>query len=304
MIQAALAEKASVVLLTTRKGLAPVTACSDCGTIITCPVCETPLTLHKKNAPGRIYMCHHCMHTTEPIDTCASCGSWRLTGLGIATDTIFDEVKKLFPKAHIAVSDGDTTKTISATKKAIQFWEEKGGILIATPMVIPFITTIPYGCLVSMDSLLSLPSYTSSEQALVIALSFLEKISRGAILQTRTIDHDVIRAIHHENIFDFVKEELATRKQFHYPPFNILLKVSLETKKDTAREATAHLETIFKGYDPDILLKRSTKAHLVIAQAVMKIDPTLWNDPTLELHVLLKALGPAWKKEVNSTTLF
>ncbi len=45
---------------------------------------------------AHIYMCHHCMHTTAPTDTCANCGGWRLAMLGISTDRIADELEKIF----------------------------------------------------------------------------------------------------------------------------------------------------------------------------------------------------------------
>jgi primosomal protein N' (replication factor Y) len=223
LIEEALSSKSNILLLTTRKGLAPLTSCSDCGTIVTCPICATPLVLHRKqgknvNQNGRIYMCHHCMNTTTPLDTCVSCGSWRLAALGVSTDSIAQEIEILFPKIKTLVSDGDTTTTLNQVQKIVTNWNETpGSILIGTPMVLPYINKADFGCIVSMDSLLSLPAYTSGENSLYTALNFLEKISVQAILQTRNFKHEVIQAIHTENIFDFMKNELETRNQFGYP---------------------------------------------------------------------------------------
>lgn len=305
LIQEAIARGSSTVLLTTRKGLAPITSCSDCGTIVTCPICQTPLVLHRKHAmntvnTGRIYMCHHCLHTTTPMDTCSSCGSWRLTALGISTDSITQELETIFPNARTFIVDGDSTTTTTQVQKLITAWQETpGGILIATPMIIPYLDTVDFGCIVSMDSLLSLPAYTTGEHALHTALTFLEKISVQAILQTRNFNHEVIQTITHENLFDFMKNELETRTMFNYPPQKILLKISREVSQDSAKEAADYLEKIFGIYDADLLMKKSKLAHTLIVQAIMKIDPRIWNDRNHDIHHIMQMLGRDWKKEVN-----
>ena len=313
LIEHAIATRSNTVLLTTRKGLAPITSCSDCGTIVTCPICQTPLVLHRKqnvrlplprgvsrSEGSRVYMCHHCMHITQPIDTCTSCGSWRLTALGISTDSIAQELETLFPKIKTFVSDGDSTTTITQVQKMIASWQETpGGILIATPMIIPYLDKVDFGCIVSMDSLLSLPAYTTGENALYTALSFLEKISVGAILQTRNFKHEVVQAIHTENIFDFMKNELETRAMFNYPPQKILLKISREVSKDSAKEAVAYLDKVFALYDVDLLMKKSKLVNSIIVQAIMKIEPNIWNDFNHDIHQVMQVLGRDWKKEVN-----
>ena len=305
LIQEAIARKSNIVLLTTRKGLAPITSCSDCGTIVTCPVCATPLVLHRKqnkntNDHGRIYMCHHCMNTTIPLDTCSACGSWRLTALGVSTDAITQEIETLFPKVKTFIADGDTTTTLNQVQKTIQSWQETpGSILIGTSMSIPYIDKVDFGCIGSMDSLLSMPAYTSGENALYTALSFLEKISVASFLQTRNFKHEVIQAINTENLFDFMKNELETRKQFGYPPKKILLKISLEANKDNAKDVVAYLEKVFASFDPDLLMKKSKQLNTIIVQAIMKIEPSIWNDFDNDIHQILQSLGREWKKEVN-----
>ena len=307
LLHQAIARKANTLLVTARKGLAPLTVCGDCGTPVTCPICGTPLVLHRKKTShaeelARIYMCHHCMHTTQPIDRCLQCGSWRLTPLGVSTDSIRLELESTFPKLKTFLIDGDMTPSV--IQKTIKSWKvSEGSALIATPVILSYLDTVDYGCMVSMDSLLSLPSYTSGEFALHTALSFLEKIQVGAIIQTRAKDNEVVQAISTENIFDFIKNELDTRKQFNYPPAKVLLRISLETKKESLKEVASYLETIFKTYDPDILIKRAKKITQVIVQAVMKIDLSTWGDFESPIHQTVKDLSREFKKEVNPDTI-
>jgi primosomal protein N' len=60
LITRALEERSQVLLITTRKGLAPMTVCSDCGSTVSCPRCQAPLVLHK----ARLYLCHQ-MHACD-----------------------------------------------------------------------------------------------------------------------------------------------------------------------------------------------------------------------------------------------
>ena len=304
-IKEALSRQFSVLLMTTRKGLAPVTVCSDCGTMVTCPQCGAPLVLHRKKSKGgvhheqRIYMCHHCTYTTAPIDRCATCTSWKLTLLGISTESLVDEATKLFPKSTVLVCDGDNS-TPSDINKKIALWKKTpGSILIATPIIIPYLESTDFGCIVSMDSLLSLPLYTGSEQGLHTALHVLEKCTHTAIIQTRSLEHDVIVAIANENIYEFVKTETESRKMFGYPPAKILIKVSCDVAADQAPAASQSFEKLFQVWSPDILAKRAKKPGYVSLHIILKIEPLDWNNTESSLHHLLKDISHDCTIEVN-----
>ncbi len=301
----ALSHQFSALLLTTRKGLAPVTVCEDCGTVVSCTQCGAPLVLHRKKAKDvstqetRTYMCHHCMYTTPPYDRCTTCTSWKLTMLGISTESIRNETETLFPASTVFVCDGDNT-TPTAIGKTIALWQKTpGSIMIATPMIIPYLGHTDFGCIVSMDSLLSLPVYTGSEQGLHTALAFLGKNTHTAVIQTRSITHDVMSAITNENLTDFVKNELESRTQFGYPPAKVLIKVSCDATSDRASDASASFEKIFQDYSPDILAKRSKQPGHITIQAIIKIEPADWNVPDSTLHGMLKDMSGDCVIEVN-----
>ena len=57
LIEGAQEKHEHVFLLAARKGLSPITACGDCGTIIRCEECDTPLVVHKQGE-GRVFSCH------------------------------------------------------------------------------------------------------------------------------------------------------------------------------------------------------------------------------------------------------
>ncbi len=303
MLTAGINDHAKILLVSQRKGIAPMTTCSDCGTVVACPVCQSPLVLHRKKSKSssdeRIYMCHHCLTSSIAFDYCQVCHGSRFKMIGISTETIRTEVEKLFPTARTFLVDGDSTATPTAISKTISTWQTESGVLIATQAMMPYIPSADLGCIVSMDSLLSIPSYTSGETAVYAIVTFLEKISRAAIIQTRMHAHESVQAIEHENMHEFMKHELQSRTEFGYPPKNFLVKISLDAKKSDVREATDYFETLFKKYDPDIMMKKSRDINNVVIVAIMKIEPTVWNDPNSRIQQIMRELPREFVREIN-----
>ena len=127
----------------------------------------------------------------------------------------------------------------------------------------------------------------------------IEHAQIEGILQTRNHDTSVMQAIANENIFDAVREELATRTQFGYPPEKVLVKISSEIRKTQAKEASEYLESVLKPFDPDLLIKRAAKPESVTVQALLKVSPSDWKHSDNELRHVMGLLGPEWKREVN-----
>ena len=303
MISESVATNKQVVLLASRKGLAPLTVCSDCGTIVSCPNCETPLVLHRtkskpsnQSTPTRSYLCHHCGFQTQPTDFCAHCFGSRLATLGISTERIQEDVLQQFPNVPVYILEREGDESIS---KTLQTWNTTGGVLITTPSLLPAIASVEFGCVVSLDALLSLPTYTSGETSLEILLQFLETVTTSAIIQTRNADHAVIRALASENLFEFIQDELKLRSQFNYPPEKILAKVSLDVPTSEAHDASRYFESIFGTLDPDVMAKKSRKPDFVTVTAVLKIERTIWNDFSSQIHELFDTLSPEIKVEIN-----
>lgn len=309
MIAEMSSRRSHALMLTTRKGVAPMTVCSDCGTAVTCPSCQTPMVLHRRKPrdvdPGesensRIYMCHNCMFTTRPVDRCAGCGSWKLTMLGVSTDSLEAALAEKFPDTGVFVCDGDRTPTPAGVEKTIAAWLAKpGSIMVATPVILPYLDSVPYGCIASMDSLLSIPSYTGGFAGLYTVLSFLEKIESGAVIQTRNARSEPIQAIANESVSEFVADERSGRERFGYPPATVLLKVSVEVSKTDAREATEYLETCLAKSNPDILAKKSKDPEKVLIQAVVKAQPSEWGDDDSRIRRAVAELSPEFSVEVN-----
>lgn len=308
LIATASKKNESILLLVARKGLAPITVCGDCGTAVRCPACETPLVIHKREGDKRVFTCHSCGFMRAPEDgeyeTCPACKSWRLEGLGIGTERVEEEALLLSPDTPRFVFDGDHVKTPAQARKLIaQFEKAKaegkaGAVLIATPMVLPYLSTTDHTAVVSIDSLFAIPDFRMHERIFALILALREKTAQKLLVQTRTDDTTLLQSALEGNLGDFTENERALREAFSYPPYGTIIKVSVRGKRETVAKEIEDLKTYLSEYEPisPNTMSREPRnmfrMHLILKLA-------LGAYPNDTLIAKLRALPPHMAVEVN-----
>lgn len=287
-IKLALENKKNIFIFTLRKGLATMTVCKDCGEIVSCEKCGASLVLYisQKNKK-RIFVCNRCQRPTSGDTVCATCGSWNLIPLGIGTDTVYEEVKKLFPKVKIFKLDKESARSSSGAKKVVKEFEgNSGAILIGTEMAFFYLKNkTPLSIIASLDSLWSIPNFKMSEKIIQIALSIMDNTTEKLIIQTKNENDGVITAIKSENLLSFVREELGDRKNLNYPPFRRFIKITHLGDKEQTIKARKALEEIFKEYSPEIFSGFIARLKgKYVTNALIKIDPEKWSLPEISVN--------------------
>ncbi len=321
LIEKAQERKENVVLICARKGLSPITACGDCGTLVKCPACYTPLVIHKKAAirseeqNTRIFSCHSCGFVRLPEDgtheSCVNCGGYRLDALGIGIERIGDELTLLFPGAPFFIFDGDRVKTRSqAHKLCAQFEKSSGAILIATPMAIPYLKKTNHTAIISIDSLFAIPDFRMNERIFALILALREKTSQTLLVQTRTDDTTLLKQALSGNLSEFTEQELNLRKVFSYPPYGTIIKITLLGKKMEIPEEMGRLKNFlgeFSPIAPNTMSRASSKIfqrkttgviqNIFRMHMILKLKEDTW--PNEKLLAKLRALPPQFTIEVN-----
>ncbi|MDD5152702.1 MAG: hypothetical protein PHS95_01715 [Candidatus Pacebacteria bacterium] len=303
----AVASGERIVLISARKGLAPLVACGDCGAILRCKNCENPLVLHKRDSNTRVFSCHACGLVRVPEasehETCPECGGWRLEGLGIGTERINEEVFKYFPKAPCFIFDGDRVTTHTEAKKLVtQFEKSEGGILIGTPMAIPYLNTTEYASIVSIDSLFSIPDFRMNERVFALILGLREKVTKTLLIQTRANDTTFFKQIALGDLASFTKSELAIRKSFSYPPYGTMIKITLRGRKNEIPFEMERLRNFLVEYAPLPPQTMSREPKKVFRMhTIIKLKENVWIDE--KLLVKLRALPRQFTVEVNPSHL-
>lgn len=320
MIAYAIEHNESVLLFTVRKGLAGVTVCHDCGHTISCPECGTPIVLYgskQRNATkiinSRIFMCNKCGHKDTTEIRCEKCLSWNLTPIGIGTDRVFEEVKNLYPNVKIIQIDKESISSEKEAKEAMsEFYKNKGSILIGTEMVFSYLNTeITHSAIISLDGLLSIPSFNITQKILHIMEKLQEITKRNLVIQTRNTDNKILEHILSGNILPLYREDLKERKQFGYPPFKRLIKITFAGSSSDTEKARAYVDQLLGEYEPQIFSAFIGKVKgQYITNTVIKIDPDLWPIPTNDKKILdshlsenLRKLSPAFSINVDPEDL-
>ena len=252
-MRATLEARQQSLLFVNRRGFSPFMLCRDCGHILQCRHCQVSLTLHRSR---RTLLCHYCGYTRHPDALCPACNSTRVSGFGIGSERIEQEVGQLFPEARVARLDSDTStnrRQYLAVLKAVRHREID--ILIGTQMIakglhFPHITLVG---VVWADSGLGMPDYKAAERTFSLLAQVTGRAGRGehpgrVIVQTYQPHHYAIRLAEHHDYQAFFAAEMAVRRPLGYPPFSRLVNIRFsganeEQVAEAAQRTAAFLRT-------------------------------------------------------------
>ncbi|MFA6433569.1 MAG: primosomal protein N' [Elusimicrobiales bacterium] len=231
----AVKEKRQALVLTGRKGYASLTACANCGWIKRCGRCRIPMGTRKEGEDGK-FVCWRCGRK-EPIpETCPACSGRVFRESGAGTQKVEAYLKKLLPGARVARFDGDLMRKSVKNAQAVYEEFKKGGIdvLVGTRLLARGHDFHNLGVIgvVDSDAGLSAADFRASEkifQTLFEAGSALFETRAQDpefIVQTRQPKHYIFSVLPELDYLKFAKDELAARKDFFYPPFSELVRIS------------------------------------------------------------------------------
>ncbi len=247
-VREALEHGEQAILFQNRRGFAPVIECRQCGWVPTCQHCDVSLTYHRQLNQ---LTCHYCGFTYRVPTQCPCCESTDLRTRGYGTEKIEEQVREVFPEAHIARMDLDTTRTRNAYERIISdFAAGRTNILIGTQMIskgLDFDKVSVVG-IINADAMLNYPDFRAYEHAFMMMSQVSgragRKKKRGlVILQTKQKEVPVIRQVVHNDYEGLYKNLIAERQAFHYPPYYHLIYVFLKHRQ----EQVVHTASIEMG---------------------------------------------------------
>ncbi len=298
-------ESTHLFVLATRRGTSPITVCSDCESVVSCAQCSSPVVLHTSKESGRnFFMCHTCGTRRSADEVCVVCGGWRLVPLGVGIDLVRNEIERLFPGIETFKIDADSTKTDKQiAETAAAFRAKPGSVLLGTEMAIHHIPDrIDHIAIVSLDSLFALPDFRIQEKIMYTLIRLRAQATRTFLVQSRRPDERVFEFGLKGNLSDAYRATLAERKQFNYPPFSILIKLTVEGKKDAIARIMADAQKLLEPREIDVFPAfTSTVRGNSVIHGLMRIETGAWPDP--EVAGILKSLPPNVSVKINPETL-
>jgi primosomal protein N' (replication factor Y) len=238
-----------VFLFNSRRGLAPIVVCKDCGDIVNCKACGAPASLH--GGKNRALVCHHCGARREADFTCTTCGGWNLVPLGIGVEAVVEEIKKHAPDANVLWLSSDSTTTRTKAKKVVEeFYSSGGNILVGTELALPYIRKdIEHAVVVSVDALFSIPDFLIHERIMNILLAVRRSATHTVTYQTRLPEHPLFSFAMQGNLIDYVRAEIKERKETGAPPFSIVITLTISGEMKAISEEMKKIQGLFEGIE-------------------------------------------------------
>ena len=266
-----------------RKGVAPLSRCSDCGTIVTCTDCSLPMVLRNKiTAEGerlRTFVCSHCASSLPSTHTCTYCGSWNITPSAIGTESIRDEIVALVGSEHVITIDDDLTPDSTSIQTLISDTDKlKFVVIIGTIKVLPYLKQIHYSLFPFFDRLLSTPSLYTTEHVLRLVMECNERSSEGVLAFSRDPEFPFTKQLETQKINAIIHDELTLRSELGYPPFGSLIKISLTVPEGYRQSTIEKINEFLTSHDATMMPARR------ISQGSMKVLLT-WVIPVATTYI-------------------
>jgi primosomal protein N' (replication factor Y) len=316
------------ILFLNRRGTATYVFCRDCGTVLKCPNCDTPLTYHidlgaVKSQTSKVndlrpstfdLLCHRCGYTRHMPKKCAACGSDQIRQYGLGSEKVEADVQAMLPQARTLRWDWETTRQKDSHEIILtHFANHQADVLVGTQMLakgldLPLVTLVG---IVLADVGLSLPDPFASERTFQVLTQVAGRAGRSArggqvILQTFAPEHYVIQSAAKHDVDGFQKLEAEYRRQLGYPPFGRVTR--LEYRHRDAAKAESESQRVLQILQEKIKTERRTQT---TASAV----PCFFakSDGVYRWQVILRGPDPAsllrglrldeWRVEVEPISL-
>ncbi len=244
----ALSRDEQVMLLLNRRGFSQNVYCTSCRSMIRCPDCDVPMTLHTKTmGRHKLLICHYCGKVIPQPDTCPYCESDYLSVRGDGVQKLEDWSAEDFPNARVIRMDQDTTSYRGAHEKILSaFRDHEADILVGTQMIakghdFPKVSVVG---ILGADSVLWQSDYRARERAFQLLAQISGRAGRGDVpghvfIQTLSPDSEIYSFAATQDYERFFESEIKYREQLSYPPFKAIggIMITHENEQACAMQA-------------------------------------------------------------------
>lgn len=247
-----LENRTQVALLLNRRGVAQSVFCPDCGHTKECPNCDISLTLHANTH----LICHYCDYHENFRIKCSDCKDGEYVNLGLGTERVETDLRRLFPDKIIARADRDEVTSRFEMEELVKKMEASEiDILIGTQMIakgLDFSNLKLVGLLLA-DISFNLPDFRAAEKSFQLITQMSGRSGRHVkdnespgkvVIQTYNTEHESIVFSKNHDFAGFVQSELNNRNQLNYPPFHKLTSIRIQSMDLSKVKATAEMLTI------------------------------------------------------------
>ncbi len=215
------------LLFLNRRGFSHSMVCHNCGRVVTCPHCDTQLTVHRSVGELR---CHICNTAIKIPKVCPYCHEDTLFETGLGTEQVETYLRSRFMDVGVERIDRDNITSKADLEEALaRIVSHRSEILIGTQMLakghdFPDVTLVG---ILDIDAGLFCDDYRGLEYTAQLITQVAGRAGRAdhagkVYIQTRFPEHQLImRLIAPDfNYYALGCELLDIRRQLHLPPYS------------------------------------------------------------------------------------
>lgn len=258
-------KKEQVILFLNSRGFSKSVTCRSCGYVVKCDKCDISMTYHMRE--GKL-VCHYCGRTRDLPNECPECKSKYIRHMGIGTERVETEARKLFPDARIARMDMDTMGRKGSYEETLgRMKNHEIDILIGTQMIskgldFPDVTLV--GVIIA-DIALNIPDFSASERTFQLITQVSGRAGRSdkpgkVLVQSYNPEHYSLQASKNASYDEFFAQEIKIRKVFNYPPFCELIDITVSSTAEAKAEAAS--SGLYQDMKSDIQKSELSKTEL------------------------------------------
>lgn len=307
-IEEKLQQGEQALLFLNRRGTARVVFCQLCAWRASCIHCDLPLVYHGDSHAMR---CHSCSYKASAPTSCPACGSSDVIFRSVGTKAVAEEAQRLFPDARIMRFDTDNKKNERLDVHYSKIRSGEVDIIVGTQTLakgldLPRLSLV--GVIIA-DTSLYFPDFSAQERTYQLLSQVLGRVGRGhragsAIIQTYTPDSPLLQAVVTKNWNEFYNKELAERRQFTFPPFCYLLKLSCKRASDSsAQTAAQRLASDIRGRYSSIAVDGPTPSFHGKVQNKFVWQLVIKAKQRKQLVSIIKQLPSGWSYDIDPLNL-
>jgi hypothetical protein len=172
---------------------------------------------------------------------------------------------------------------------------------VGTNKVLPYLKGIHYTLIPYIDRILSVPALSTTETVLRLIMECNEKSSEGVIVCTRNPDFPLLKQLANQKLNTIISEELSLRQELGYPPFGLIVKISMTAPVAHIGAIRERVNEYFEGTDITPIPPRriSVGSMKILMTWIIKAPLSYIEDEGSDIMRFLDSLRFPYKIEQN-----
>jgi primosomal protein N' len=224
----------------------------------------------------------------------------------VETDKSKEALETIVEPEHVITIDDDITPDNKLAEKFIETTQkQKWFVMVGTQKLIPFIKSVDFIVIPFFDRMLSIASPYIVEETLRLIMELNEKTKDSLIICTKNPEFSITKQLATKKIQEVVDDDIEIRRQLKYPPFGVLLKLSITVPHSHRDTVTQKVDLFFENQEKSMLSARriSQDSMKILCVWIIQVDNSYIEDYGEDLQFFLQEIRFPNKLDINPSRL-